>query len=125
MQTLIAGIRATSVTRVPRPIRTHKIEPRLGGDKVQEILERYRSGDPVAAIAESFGVSLSSLQRMVKRHGLEMRDQPLTPQVVAEAAALYEAGLSVQRVADRLGVPKSTLLRALKAIGIQVRAPKR
>lgn len=108
-----------------QPVRVRAVERRLGKERVRTLVERYESGVPTRLVAKEFEVSLSTVTRLVRRRGGEVRTNArVTAAVVAEATRLYSQGESVQRIATKLGVPKSSLLRVMKKAGVQLRPPK-
>lgn len=123
LEALLKRIRTNPVERVPTPSRSHRIDARLEPEQLDAIFDAYAAGDSATAVAAAFGVSESSVKRLVRQRGGEIRLQPLPRNLIAKAAALYESGMSVQAVADELRVPKSTLLRTLKKHGVQMRLP--
>lgn len=75
------------------------------------------------ATATQFKVSISTVNRIVNRHGGRVRSEPPSDALITHAAARYEAGETVRELSESLGVAKSTLQRALKDAGVVMRAP--
>ncbi len=125
LQRLLSQIETAPLVMVcPKPIRVHSVERRLGADQVAALLRRYSEGTSAQAVASEFGTSVSSVVRLVRKHGGHVHGKPLATDVLKQAGELYATGLSVQRVALELRVPKTSLLRAMKNAGIQLRPPK-
>jgi hypothetical protein len=109
--------------RAPR-IRALNTERLLGEDRVRELLARYAAGESASAIGEEFGVTGSSVMRLVHKHGLAARYQTPSDEVTAQTVERYEAGLSLQRLADQFGFSKSAIRRALITVDITLRPPR-
>ena len=125
LQQLIEMMADTPIPITPRPtLRIHKVERRIGQEQVGALLARYNEGASAKTVAAEFEVSISSVTRLVQKHGGRMRGKPLDDVTVARAAALYATGLSVQHVARELSIPKTSLLRAMKEAEVPLRAPK-
>lgn len=126
IRSLIERIESTPPSStLPQPAHIHAAERRLGKEKMQALVERCESGLPARLVAAEFDVALSTVLRLVRRRGGEVRTHgKVTAEIVNKAGQLYGEGLSVQRIATRLDVPKSSLLRAMKDSGMVLRPPK-
>ena len=97
---------------------------RLSGARLEELLERYQSGDvPVRELAKEFGVDRSTLLLHVQRAGLVRRSESTfwSETELARAVARYQAGALCREIAVEFGVSKSTVARRLQAAGVSMR----
>jgi FixJ family two-component response regulator len=51
-------------------IRSRRLRDRLSPGDVQAMIELYRSGSTARQVAEKFDVSLSSVKRLLRQHGV-------------------------------------------------------
>ena len=98
-----------------------RILRRLPDNQLQQLLDGYRSGVPVAQLAAQFKIHKSTVVEAAKRNGLKLRYPALTSKEVAEARALYESGQSVATVAKHFEVAPRTIWSTLKKAGVQIR----
>jgi hypothetical protein len=50
-----------------------RVSDRLGDDQVASIIERFRAGTPMYVLAPEYGVSLSSIKRLLRAHDVRRR----------------------------------------------------
>lgn len=48
----------------------HLLRDRLYPDDLQAMIDLYKSSTPAKQVAEKYGVSLSSIKRLLRRHGV-------------------------------------------------------
>ena len=94
---------------------------RLRADEIQDLVNAYRAGNSVYALAKIFTINRRTVSAILQRHGVPCRYNLLDGQPVAEAARLYEAGWSLARVAEHFGVAARTLHNAF----IKAEIPRR
>jgi transposase len=75
---------------------------------VSELVAKYETGSPAQALADEFGVGISTVLRIVRSQGGAVRGHGVSDETRDEACRLYHSGLSVQKVADRLELTQST-----------------
>lgn len=85
-----------------------------------QIADYLRQGNSQQAAARRFGISLSTVSSIAKKHGLRPRRTPtaLLETRFAEVARLAGAGYSITRAARHLGVSISTLKRFADDYGL-------
>lgn len=63
-----------SVRSTGRVGHVHNVEDRLGEETVCKIIDDYRAGVTGQELADRYEVSLSSVRRMLRKHGGRLRD---------------------------------------------------
>ena len=91
---------------------TRQRQHRLRAGEVQDLIDGYRSGNSVYALAKAFTIDRRTVSAILERHGVQRRYKVLESEAVAEAARLYAAGWSLARLADRFGVTARTVQNA-------------
>jgi hypothetical protein len=90
-------------------------------DELAVIVSAYRSGSTLTQIAVDHGRSKNGISAALKRAGINVRYNLLTPDQVADAARLYDAGLSLVALGAHFEVDASTVRRAFVRAGIATR----
>lgn len=99
----------------------HRIDRRLGTEKVSAIAAAYKAGATARSIASEYGVSQTALVQLLCDAGVPIRRQPLTEEQLARIVGLYKQGASTYEIERATGIPKSTVGRALNEAGVQMR----
>jgi transposase len=81
---------------------------------ITQLLTDYQSGSTARELAARYAISKTSVQRLLKEHGIPLRHQGLSREHVSQAIELYEAGDSVTQVATTLNLSASSVYDALK-----------
>jgi DNA-directed RNA polymerase specialized sigma24 family protein len=55
-------------------VRSRRLRDRFSPQDLQAMIDLYRSGTTARRVAESFGVSLRSVKRLLQRHGVRRDD---------------------------------------------------
>lgn len=120
--------RLTTLLALPK--NSHRKQPalaprqrhrRLRDAEQLKLVESYRAGNAVNALAREFGISRQTIVAILDRHGIEHRQQRLSADDIAEASRLYEYGWSLARIGNHLQVNASTVLNVLRRIGAEIR----
>jgi hypothetical protein len=84
--------------------RPSKLSQRLSDETVAAILAAYQAGATTREVGERFSLAHSSVNKLLKEHGITARRRSPNPDEVKRAVQLYEAGLSApgHRRAPRL-----------------------
>jgi uncharacterized protein (DUF433 family) len=94
-----------------------------------EVAVAYRAGKTVEALAEQYGVSLSTVCRALDRAGQPRRQQGRretgVPGREAEIVAAYNAGATIAEIAQRFGCSTMPIREALVRAGVERRGPGR
>lgn len=75
-------------------------------------------------LARKFECHRHTVMRHLQRAGVEIRPQrKMTPELVAQSAALYANGQTLDEIGRLLGLEASTIGKALKRSGATLRPP--
>ncbi len=114
--------------RAPAPhvgYQPHKLSQRLSDETVTDILAAYQAGATTREVGQRFGLAHSSINKLLKQHGVSVRRRSPSPADIARATAMYEKGTSTLQIANTLGYGASTVSRALRQAGVFLRSPYR
>lgn len=111
-----------SVPPKPARRRPRTLLQRLSEEVVKEIVAAYHAGATTREVGERFGLAHSSINKLLRQHGIVARRRSPGADEIRQAVELYEAGLSTRVIAGHLGFGASTILRALVEAGVAVRA---
>ncbi len=88
IQRLLSQLKENPPTLVAAsPIHIHPVERRLGQERIAALLHRYGEGASAQAVASEFGISVSSVIRLVRKHEGQVHGKPVAAAVVERAAA--------------------------------------
>jgi hypothetical protein len=65
-----------SVSSTGRKPRVWGMEERLSPETITALIADYRAGSIGKEIAEKYGISLSSVRRLLRKHGGRLKDKP-------------------------------------------------
>lgn len=88
---------------------------------VEDIVQRYRSGESTTKLSVEYGVSRSSVAALLRKQGVALRGQAMTHEAIDRAVALYRQGLTIREVADKVDYSDSTVRSALRSKGVSMR----
>jgi hypothetical protein len=97
--------------------RIHAIERRLRPETRQQFLNDYQAGVSANQLAVRYGLSRSSVRRLLQEADVPRRYQAMTDAEVQQAVELYQSGLTLAEVAGKLDRPWSTVQTALTRRG--------
>ncbi len=98
-----------------------KLSQRLPDETVAAMLAAYQAGATTREVGERFGLAHSTINKLLRRHGVMARRRSPSAGEVWRAIELYEAGLSTRVIAGHLGFGASTVTRALVRAGVTMR----
>lgn len=88
-------------------------------ERDQIIIERYKKGELVSAIASSLGLSVAGIHKVVRRYDVPRRDAPpISREKAQEIISRYEAGEGMTSILTTCDVTKSTLYNVLRRAGV-------
>jgi AraC-like DNA-binding protein len=106
-----------------KPMLEHVTPPRnlrrrLTPQAIEELVARYTAGEQTPALSRAFGISESSVRRLLRDEGVTLRGHKITATDVQKAVRLYERGLTINQVAREVGYSWGTIRRVLLESGI-------
>src|ERR1700728_1457820 len=104
---------------IPRTIR--QTQRRLRGSEIDELVAAYQAGATVYELAARFRMHRVTVSAVLKRKGVALRAQPLSPNQIATATQFYHEGLSLLKVGERVGCGAECVRQALMKAGVEVR----
>jgi hypothetical protein len=103
--------------RTTRSLRKGQVQHRLDAEEVDKMLERYRAGAEINALATEFGINRTTVMKHVERAGAPRR-RNLVRDHLDEARRLYDRGWSLAKVAQHFGVDPGTVGYTFRKAGI-------
>lgn len=101
------------------PRRWTRLSP---ADRAQ-VVGRYEAGEMSTHLATEFGVAKTTILAILREANVVRRRQSLTPQQVADAAALYGSRRSLSQVSATMSLKQDTIRLALKRAGVNLQPP--
>lgn len=92
----------------PAPER-YKLDQRLDAETIAQLVADYEAGASSAQLGRDYGMSKTSVLRLLHEAGATIRRQGLTPEQIEQAILLYAAGLSLVQVGAELRRPQHHL----------------
>jgi hypothetical protein len=93
----------------------------LSAIDVDNIVQKYDSGDTTQQIGAHYGISKSRVATVLREQGIAIRRQGLTIEQTSEAEMLYADGRSLAWLGARYDVSHTTVAAALRRQGKQLR----
>lgn len=112
----------TQVRTHARLIREHRVDRRLSTEMISELVQAYREGASTTQLRHRYEVGQGSVIKILREHGVEMRNQGLADGDVATAAELYRSGATLAQLGEQFGVSPNAVRRALVATEVVMRA---
>ncbi|MGK8508201.1 helix-turn-helix domain-containing protein [Nocardia asiatica] len=106
-------------------VQPRRLDRRLSPATIAEVVGAYRSGTSTTKLCEQYGLSKGGLLTILRKHGVQMRNQPMTEEEIDWAVRLYDEGQSLNAVARQLGKAKGSVWKALRERGVEMRSPTR
>jgi hypothetical protein len=118
-----AGFRKSTGQQWESSIRGDRRKPgkRLSRTQIDELAAGYEAGSTVYELSLAFGIQRQTVSKILKREGVPLRRQSLTPEEISVAQDLYSAGLSCQSIGELLECSHGTVRLALVSIGTKMR----
>lgn len=98
-----------------------RVRRRLSPEQETQLVALYRAGTTTYQLSAGFGISRRMVSLILGKHGIPLRNQPLSAGQVEEAISLYASGLSLARVGEKLGCHAATVRSALIRAGVATR----
>ena len=114
---LIRDATASEPPKSPTP-RIHAVQRRLSPDTIQQLITDYQAGTPSTQLMVTYNLGKGTVLRLLRTHGVQLRNQRMTPEHIEQATQLYGQGHSLAAVGAHLGYDHGTIWRALKRAGV-------
>lgn len=62
------GVARVSVQSIGRSDREWRVSDRLSEDQLRQLVDAFRTGTPKRKLAEDYGISESSVKRLIRKH---------------------------------------------------------
>jgi hypothetical protein len=108
---------AVGVQEVP----TRSLRRRLSPQETAELVTRYNAGEVSPALSKEYGISKCGLLQLLRKEGVSLRKQAITPEDAKRAARLYESGLTIDEVVEQIDSSYSTVRKVLHQSGVIMR----
>lgn len=96
---------------------------RLTKTQINEIIEKYQSGQTPKQIGEEYGIYNNSVTRILRKLNIPRTQQIRTPkEIIPEIIELYLGGMSSEKIATKFNLIGSTICRILKENNIKIRS---
>ena len=112
---------STITTKSKNQILQRPIATRLGPHAILQLVGDYISGQTTIQLMETYKLSKTSVLKLLRANGVEMRRQPPTSNQVERVVALYNSGKSLAAIERETDIPRETIRRALIDAGGQLR----
>jgi tRNA U34 5-methylaminomethyl-2-thiouridine-forming methyltransferase MnmC len=103
------------------PRTTRQNQRRLRRPEIDELVAGYQAGATTYELAERFRLHRVTVSAVLRRNGVALRAQPLSPTQIATATQFYHEGLSLLKVGERVGCDAETVRQALTKAGVGIR----
>lgn len=100
----------------PKRFRVHQLSQRLGTEKVNEIVDRYTTGESATALAKEYDVAPSALLRLIRERNVVVRTNRVSPDLTATLVAEHEAGTSMAKLEAKYRLSHGAVFRALHRV---------
>jgi hypothetical protein len=118
---LVEKLAKKQVKQVSPLPQVRRVDRRLSGDTIAELVQAYRTGATTTQLRERFELSQGSVIRILHSHGVAMRNQGLAESDLATAAELYRGGATLAQLGEQFGVSPNAVRRALVAACVVMR----
>ncbi len=107
-----------AVKRLKRPYRRE-----FSDDEIEQIVSGYKSGNTTIKLAEQFGCSKNTINKLLRQHGVEIvREKAQAKLDVEKVITMYEEMHTTAEIAGYFGVKPSSVIRCLRAHGVKIRS---
>lgn len=106
--------------RPPRSLRR-----RYPPGVIRQMVREYEAGMTTPELCRKYGISKGGILRLLREEGAQIRSQPMSEDMIAQATQLYRSGVGIPAIAEQLGVTRQGLRRVLVREGIAPRVRQR
>ena len=121
LRKLATATRSTDYLHDEHEHSTRRVRRRLQPGIIQEIVRKYEAGAMTPALCAEFGLSKTSVLRLLREQGVDLRRRPLTDEQVAVAAEMYASGLPIATIAAHFDTSYNNVRQRLIKAGVRMR----
>ena len=99
------------------------VQRRLTADQTAELAAEYRAGTNMKQLALRWEVHRTTVAGHLRRAGVELRRQGLSPEQISETVRLYSEGWSCRLLSERFSCDDETVRQRLLSQGVELRKP--
>ncbi len=107
-----------AVKRLKRPYRRD-----FSDDEIEQIISSYKSDNSTIKLAEQFGCSKNTINKLLRQHGVEIiREKAQAKLDIEKVITMYEEMHTTAEIAGCFGVKPLSVIRCLRAHGVKIRS---
>jgi len=110
------------VRGMPSLPQVQRTDRRLASETIAELVQAYRDGATTTDLRLRYDLSQGSVIKILREHGVTMRNQGLGDGDTATAAELYRGGATLAQLGEYFGVSPNAVRRAVTSAGVVMRA---
>ena len=116
--------RSPSVPRPHEPSpRVHSVQRRLTNATLDQLVADYVAGSPTTELMTRYYLGKGTVLGVLRRAGVQMRNQGAANIDLGQAVALYEAGQSLKQLGERFDCDAETVRKEIREAGVRMRKP--
>jgi len=112
------GVAAPSETT---EFKVHRLSARLNAELIDNVIQRYESGESARSLATEIGIAPSALLRLFRERNVTVQPRFVTPEQGQAMAKDYTAGMTVVQLEAKYRFSHNAVLRALRNAGVEMR----
>lgn len=110
----VSSAQKRPLTSAKTKVQPRRLDRRLSPETVAELVATYRSGASTNMLCQRYEISKGGILKVLRDHGVIMRQQSMTPDEIDQAVQLYTTDkLSIRTIASKLGKSKGSVWKAL------------
>src|SRR5690625_2936384 len=97
------------------------VSRKLTDGDIDNLIERYKTREPVEEIASAFDISVSYLKSLMSRRGVRrppVDQRALSDEQAAALVRLYQDGMTTRELGSKFGVSHRTVSDYLRRAGV-------
>jgi hypothetical protein len=104
--------------------RERRVSKRLDAKTIERLVAEYAAGTTAADLGRRYGLAKSTVLRLVRQAGEQLRYPRLSGNEIAHLIELYESGVPQKDIAQRLRRSPSAVWHCLRRAGLAGAAPE-
>jgi DNA invertase Pin-like site-specific DNA recombinase len=95
-------------TKKPRPSQRYRLTDRFTPEELNQLVARYKAGEPSTALARESGIAKSTFLRLLAERGVGTRSRKLTAAQGEKILQLRGQGVVIREIAKQVGCSYDT-----------------